>query len=64
MNFDVRALRLAIDFVGPDHLVAGSDYPHQIGSLERMLQSIEQLDLSVEAKTGILGANASRLLGL
>ncbi|RUA03189.1 MAG: amidohydrolase, partial [Candidatus Neomarinimicrobiota bacterium] len=50
--------------VGPDHLVAGSDYPHQIGSLERMLQSIEQLDLSVEAKTGILGANASRLLGL
>ena len=64
VNFDVRALRLAIDFVGPDHLVAGSDYPHQIGSLERMLQSIEQLDLSVEAKTGILGANASRLLGL
>ena len=29
-----------------------------------MLQNIEQLDLSVEAKTGILGANASRLLGL
>jgi aminocarboxymuconate-semialdehyde decarboxylase len=64
VNFDVRALRLAVDFAGADHLLAGSDYPHQIGSLRRMRESIEALELSEEARAGILGGNAARLLGL
>ena len=33
VNFDPAALRLAIGFAGVDHIFAGSDYPHQIGSL-------------------------------
>src|SRR5438552_757288 len=37
VNFDPAALRLAIAFAGADHILAGSDYPHQIGSLEKML---------------------------
>jgi aminocarboxymuconate-semialdehyde decarboxylase len=64
VNFDVRALQLAIDFAGPEHLVAGSDYPHQIGSLEKMLSSIDQLSITAQGKAGILGENAARLLGL
>lgn len=64
VNFDVKALQLAIDFAGPDHLVAGSDYPHQIGSLERMLESIDALAISAEEKAKILGGNAAQLLGL
>jgi predicted TIM-barrel fold metal-dependent hydrolase len=64
VNFDPAALQLAIDFAGADHLVAGSDYPHQIGSLGKMLASIEQLDLNESDRAGILGGNASRLLGL
>lgn len=64
VNFDVRALQLAIDFAGTGHLLAGSDYPHQIGSLEKMLASIEQLNITPEGKAGILGGNAARLLGL
>jgi len=64
VNFDVHALQFAIDFAGSDHLVAGSDYPHQIGSIEKMLTSIEKLNISQEEKTGILGGNAERLLGL
>ncbi|MCH7475881.1 MAG: amidohydrolase [Gemmatimonadetes bacterium] len=64
VNFDVNALEFAIDFAGADHILAGSDYPHQIGSLERMLQSIDKLDLSAEAKAGILGGNAARILSL
>lgn len=63
VNFDPKALRLAIDFAGADHLVAGSDYPHQIGSLERMLGSVGELDLPAEAREGILGRNAEALLG-
>ena len=64
VNFDVKALQFATDFAGTEHLVAGSDYPHQIGSLGKMLASISQLNTTADEKAGILGENAARLLGL
>lgn len=64
VNFDRAALRFAASFAGVDHLLAGSDYPHQIGSLRGMLESINGLDFSRAQKQQILGGNASRLLGL
>lgn len=63
VNFDGKALQLAIGFSGSDHLLAGSDYPHQIGSLEKMIESIEKLNISSKEKAGIFGENAARLLG-
>lgn len=62
VNFDIKALQLAIDFAGADHLVAGSDYPHQIGSLEQMVSSIDKLNISEEDKSKIYGKNAAQLL--
>jgi aminocarboxymuconate-semialdehyde decarboxylase len=64
VNFDKRALQMAIDFAGADHLVAGSDYPHQIGSLEEMKNSIEELEISEEEKAAICNGNAIQLLDL
>ena len=64
VNFDVKALQLAIDFAGTQHVLAGSDYPHQIGSLEKMLSSIDQLNVTASQRAGILGENTARLLGL
>ncbi len=64
VNFDVRALEFAIGFTDTDHFVAGSDYPHKIGSLEKMLRSIENLGISPEEKAGIFGENAAYLLEL
>ena len=64
VNFDPAALRLALDFAGADRLLAGSDYPHQIGSLEKMLASIRALDLPPADEERILGGNAAKLLGL
>jgi aminocarboxymuconate-semialdehyde decarboxylase len=64
VNFDPACLKLAIDFAGIDHIVAGSDYPHMIGSLDKMLDSIRRLGLGDEDEQKILGENARRLLGV
>lgn len=64
VNFDVKALQLAIDFAGSDHLLAGSDYPHMIGSLEKMMQSIDELGITDQAKEDIMWNNTTRLLRL
>ncbi len=64
VNFNPGALQLAIDFAGVDHILAGSDYPHQIGSIPKMFESIRSLELSDQDRSAILGGNASRLLGM
>ncbi len=64
VSFDPRALRLAVDFAGAGHVLAGSDYPHQIGSIEGMKESLAALDVSDVERAAILGGNAVELLGL
>ena len=64
MNFDPAALKLAISFAGVDHILAGSDYPHQIGSIPSMLTAIRGLGLSDADTAAILGGNAARVYGL
>ena len=64
VNFDPAALSLASGFAGADHILAGSDYPHMIGSLRKMRESIEALPVTPAQRADILGGNAGRLLGL
>jgi aminocarboxymuconate-semialdehyde decarboxylase len=64
VNFNPGALKLAIEFAGADHILAGSDYPHQIGSIPSMLDAIGKLPVTEEERAGIYGLNAARLLGL
>jgi len=63
VSFHANALKLAIAFAGTDRMMAGSDYPHQIGSIPKMLSSLRALDIDESVRAGILGGNATRLLG-
>jgi aminocarboxymuconate-semialdehyde decarboxylase len=64
VNFNQGALKLAIDFAGADHILAGSDYPHQIGSIPSMMDAIARLPVTEDERAGIYGLNAARLLGI
>jgi len=64
VNFDPRALELAVTFAGADQILAGSDYPHQIGSIDKMLESLKAIRVSEDDREKILGGNARKLLGL
>jgi aminocarboxymuconate-semialdehyde decarboxylase len=64
VNFDPGALRLAVDFAGVSQILAGSDYPHQIGSIPLMKESLAALNVSPEERAMITGANAQTLYGV
>ncbi len=64
VNFSQGPLKLALEFAGTEHLLAGSDYPHQIGSIPLMLEALAALPISDDQRDGILGGNAQALFGL
>lgn len=64
VNFSQGPLKLAIEFAGAGRILAGSDYPHQIGSIPLMLEALRALPITEEQRAGILGGNATTLLGL
>lgn len=62
--YDVQALRMAYDLAGPERLLYGSDYPHNIGDMPGCAERISQLDVPETEKDMIRGGNAQRLFGL
>lgn len=64
VNFDPSSVELAISFAGVDHIMAGSDYPHQIGSIPKMLQTLRGLDVPEGDRRKMMGGNAARILGM
>lgn len=64
VNFDPMAVRLAVDFAGASQILAGSDYPHQIGSIPKMKESLMALRVSDSERKAIFGENAKRVYKL
>jgi aminocarboxymuconate-semialdehyde decarboxylase len=64
VNFDPKAVRLAVDFAGADRVMAASDYPHQIGSIPKMKSSLDALNVTDNERKRILGENARELYKL
>jgi aminocarboxymuconate-semialdehyde decarboxylase len=62
VNFAAGPLELAIKFAGAGHILAGSDYPHKIGSIPLMLEALRALPVDAASQAGILGGNAAELL--
>ena len=64
VNFDTNCIELAIRFAGAEHILAGSDYPHQIGSITKMLDAVSRLPVSPAEREDIAGRNAAALLAV
>jgi aminocarboxymuconate-semialdehyde decarboxylase len=57
-----NALRACIELAGPDHVLYGSDYPHQTGDMPGCLARVDRLPKDQKEK--IRGGNAQRLFGI
>jgi aminocarboxymuconate-semialdehyde decarboxylase len=60
VTHDVELLQGLVEYVGPEHVLLGSDYPFDMG-VEYPTQIVEELNLNAEDKSLILGGNAERL---
>jgi aminocarboxymuconate-semialdehyde decarboxylase len=62
VSFSSFTLNMVREMVGADHMVMGSDYPHLLGSIDRAVTSIEQLDISERDKQQIFEGTAMTIL--
>ncbi|HYX30301.1 MAG TPA: amidohydrolase family protein [Pyrinomonadaceae bacterium] len=62
VNFNPHMLTMVRNMIGADHMVMGSDYPHLLGSIDRAVSSIENLDIDQEEKQRIFEGTALSIL--
>ncbi len=58
------ALRCLAEFVGPQRMLFGSDFPHVIGSVEAVEQALRRTGLDEDSLDAVLWRNAQQLLAL
>ncbi|MDO8485394.1 MAG: amidohydrolase family protein [Candidatus Limnocylindrales bacterium] len=67
-SFYLPAMRCALEWVGPGHLVVGTDYAHRVGDPEGAIQAVKDLGASVSLAQDetdmMLGKNAEALFKL
>ena len=62
VNFNPHMLMMVREMIGADRMVLGSDYPHLLGSIERAVSSIENLNISNDERQQIFEGTALSIL--
>ena len=62
VSFSPHTLLMVRNMVGADHMVMGSDYPHLLGSIDRAVSSIEDLEIGADEKQKIFEGTALSIL--
>jgi aminocarboxymuconate-semialdehyde decarboxylase len=62
VNFNPHMLRMVREMIGAEHMLMGSDYPHLLGSIDRAVSSIENLDIPQTEKQRIFAGTALSIL--
>ncbi len=62
ITHDPALLRAVVDFVGPEHVLLGSDHPFDMADPDPAA-TVRAAGLDADATAAILGGNAERLLG-
>jgi predicted TIM-barrel fold metal-dependent hydrolase len=63
MGFDPATIRFAVDLLGSEHVLAGSDWPIMpIAPRQHVDEVLAKLDLTESQRAAILGGNTVRLL--
>ena len=63
VTHDAELLRAIVAYAGPDHVMLGSDYPFDMGTI-RPVDEVRELGLPSTDEAAVLGGNAERLLDL
>ena len=64
ISYHLPAMRCCFDWLGPDHIMLGTDYAHPVGHIEEAVRYIRDMGLSEENTDKILGRNAARIFQL
>ena len=62
VNFHLPALRCALETVGVERLLLGSDHPFALGSMEKSIEAVKALGLSTEDEGRVFSGNVLGLL--
>ena len=67
-SFYLPAMKCCMEWLGPEHMIIGTDYAHRVGDPEGAIQSIielgKEMDLDQDTVDLILGKNAEELFNL
>jgi aminocarboxymuconate-semialdehyde decarboxylase len=61
ISYHLPAMRCCLDWLGPDHIMLGTDYAHPVGHIEDAIRYVRDMGLSKEDTDKILGGNAARI---
>jgi predicted TIM-barrel fold metal-dependent hydrolase len=63
MGYDPASIRFAVDLLGAEHVLNGSDWPIMpIAGLQQVKETLTAVNLTDEQKAAIIGGNTLNLL--